>query len=177
MTKRYSKLITLLCGMAFVLLCAYLISAVSVPGKTDCPSPQTIDKQFHTSVSGFPMHFSRTAEKNTGGSEIYCYEVGMDDSLIENPVIRICRNQFSSVPKKSDFTYLYETQWDDLDIQVYTAEKTEPYKPYLVITFSDDDGYYNIRMGIIAEYKENENLREEDLARIKACADQVKPRS
>jgi hypothetical protein len=51
------------------------------------------------------------------------------------------------------------------------------YYPYFVITFEDEDGYYNIRMEIDAEYKENENLREEDLARIKACADQVKPRS
>ena len=48
MTKKNSKIITLVCVVAFVVLCAYLISVGTAPGKTDCPSPETIDKQFNT---------------------------------------------------------------------------------------------------------------------------------
>ena len=177
MTKKNSKIIIVACVAAFVLLCAYLISSVSAPGKTDCPSPQSIDKQFNTSIQSFPEHFSRSTEKTADGTEIYCYEVGMDDPAIDGVVVRLSRKAFKSIPKESDYTLIREDQVDGLTVQMYAAEKAEPYKPYFVITFNDNDGYYNIRMGIDAEYKTNEALREEDLQRIKTIADQVKKRN
>ena len=177
MTKKNSKIITLVCVVAFVVLCAYLISVGTAPGKTDCPSPETIDKQFNTSISSFPEHFSKSTEKAADGSEIYCYGVGMKDPSVDDVAVRLSRKSFVSVPKESDYTFLKETKWDGLTIQTYTAEKAEPYKPYFVITFNDEDGYYNIRTKIDAEYKADEALREEDLQRIKTVADQVKKRN
>ncbi len=177
MTEKGFKRFCIISVIGLLFLSLYMYS-VQYPNLPDAPSPKTIDKQFDTDIAGFAEHWKGNIEKKMDGREIYCYSVGMNDKAVINPVIRLCKKPFDSKPKGSDFTFVSEQEFDGMNISIYKMfEDGGIYYPYFVITFSDDDGYYNIRMEIDAEYKENENLREEDLARIKACADQVKPRS
>ena len=171
--KRFS--IISIIGLFFLLL---YIHSVQYPNLPDAPSPKTIDKQFNTDIAGFAEHWKGKIEKKIDGREIYCYYVGMDDKAILNPVVRLCKKPFDSKPKSSGYTFINETEWDGLNISVYeTFKDGGTYYPYFVITFNDEDGYYNIRTEIDTVYKADEELREEDLQRIKMIADQVKKRN
>ena len=170
--KRFS--IISIIGLFFLFL---YIHSVQYPNLPDAPSPKTIDKQFNTDIAGFAEHWKGNIEKKIDGTEIYCYYVGTDDKAIINPVVRLCKKPFESKPKRSYYTFINETEWDGLNISVYKFKDGGTYYPYFVITFNDEDGYYNIRTEIDAEYMDGETLREEDLQRIRTIADQVKKRN